>query len=84
VLLIALGILAAMSLAMLILIAMCRAGVHFDKAMERAGQDPLESSRTLRARQEMTRRPERRRRPRSTPALRRRHLAAVLPADARR
>jgi hypothetical protein len=84
VLLIALGLLAAMSLATLILIATCRAGVHVDKALERAGRDPLESHRTLRARQEMARRPERRHRPRSTPALRRRHLAAVLPADARR
>jgi hypothetical protein len=84
VLLIALGLLAAMSLVTLILVAMCRAGAHVDKALERAGRDPVENSRALRARQEITQRPERWHRPRSTPALRRRHLAAVLPADARR
>jgi hypothetical protein len=83
VLLIALGSLAAMSLATLALIALCRAGVHFDKALERAGRESPESL-APRARQEIARRPHRRHRPRSTPALRRRHLAAVLPADARR
>jgi hypothetical protein len=84
VLLIALGSLAVVSLATLVLIAVCRAGVHSDKALERAGRESPESSLALRARQEIARRPHRRHRLRSTPALRRRHLAAILPADARR
>jgi hypothetical protein len=82
VLLIVLGSLAAMSLATLILIAMCRAGVHFDRALERIAHDPHGSTRTLSW--EIARHPDRRQRPRSDAALRRRHLAAVLAADARR
>jgi hypothetical protein len=90
VLLIVIGSLATMSLATLVLIATCRAGVRFDETLERDGYGPHthagpgESRRALVAWEEIAMRTDRRPRPRSTTALRRRHLAAVLPADARR
>jgi hypothetical protein len=73
---------AAMSLVTLILIAMCRAGRPLDEARER--MDPRESGRALGSWEEITQRTDRWRPQRSSSALRRRHLAAVLPADARR
>jgi hypothetical protein len=90
VLLIVTGSLAAMSVATLIMTAMCRAGVRFDEMWEHALYDPRshrgsgEGGRAFAAREEIALRTDRRPRPRSTTALRRRHLAAVLPADARR
>jgi hypothetical protein len=102
VLLIVIGSVAAMSLAMLVLVAMCRAGVYRDETLEHAEDDPRtprgipgrtysdghmqagESGRDLVAWGEIAKRTGRPPRPRSTMALRRRHLAAVLPADARR
>jgi hypothetical protein len=85
-----------MCLATLALIAMCRAGRLHDEMRDDAGYHPRTASatpsraysgargRTAVGWEEIAMRTDRTPRPRSTKALRRRHLAAILPADARR